>query len=113
MIQAIHDVAEGRAVLDPNVTEGVFRRIVGHESALTDHELEVLKELANGKSSRDVAERLHISEDRIKTYIENIHRRLDVRSTWQPSFDPDSRLLLAGCVILGVAILLLLFGRAL
>lgn len=80
VIQAIHDVAEGRAVLDPNVTEGVFGRIGGRDQhALTDRELTVLQELADGNATRGVAEHIHVSEETVKTYLKNIYRKLDVR----------------------------------
>ena len=80
IIQAIHDVAEGRAVLDPNVTEGVFGRIGGRDQhALTDCELTVLQELADGNATRGVAEHIHVSEETVKTYLKNIYKKLDVR----------------------------------
>src|SRR3712207_9035812 len=45
VVAAIHDVADGRSVLDPNVTEGVFGRIGGRaRGALTDRELTVLQQ---------------------------------------------------------------------
>lgn len=77
--QAIQDVAEGRAVLDPNVTEGIFGRISGKDPhALTDRELSVLQELSHGKSTREVAERIHVSEETVKTYLKQIFRKLGV-----------------------------------
>ena len=80
VVQAIHDVAEGRSVLDPNVTEGIFGRIGGKDPrALTDRELEVLQELAHGNSTREVAEHIHVSEETVKTYLKQIFRKLQVR----------------------------------
>ncbi|MEA2477274.1 MAG: hypothetical protein QOC87_1473 [Actinomycetota bacterium] len=80
VLQAIRDVAEGRSVLDPNVTEGIFGRIGKRDPrALSDRELEVLQELSHGKSTREVAEHLHVSEETVKTYLKQIFRKLDVR----------------------------------
>ena len=80
VIAAIHDVAEGRSVLDPNVTEGVFGRIGGRaRGALTDRELTVLQQLTHGKSTREVAEHIHVSEETVKTYLKQIFRKLEVR----------------------------------
>ena len=74
MLQAIQDVAEGRSVLDPNVTEGVFGRLGGRDSdALSD------RELTYGKSTREVAEHIHVSEETVKTYLKQIYRKLSVR----------------------------------
>jgi DNA-binding NarL/FixJ family response regulator len=79
MEQAIRDVAEGRSVLDPNVTEGIFGRISGRNpQALSDRELTVLQELSHGKSTREVAETIHVSEETVKTYLKQIFRKLDV-----------------------------------
>jgi DNA-binding NarL/FixJ family response regulator len=80
VVQAIRDVVEGRSVLDPNVTEGIFGRIGGRDpQALTDRELTVLQQLTYGKSTREVAEHIHVSEETVKTYLKQIFRKLDVR----------------------------------
>jgi DNA-binding NarL/FixJ family response regulator len=79
VVQALRDVAEGRSVLDPNVTEGIFGRISGKDPyALSDRELAVLQELSHGKSTRQVAESVHVSEETIKTYLKQIFRKLGV-----------------------------------
>ncbi|CAN5727037.1 response regulator transcription factor [soil metagenome] len=80
VMEAIQDVKEGRRVLDPNVTEGVFGRISGRDHrALTDREMTVLQELSDGRSTREVAENIHVSEETVKTYLKQIFRKLGVR----------------------------------
>lgn len=80
VVQAIKDVADGRSVLDPNVTEGIFGRIGGKDPrALSDREMAVLQELAHGRTTREVAGELHVSEETVKTYLKQIFRKLDVR----------------------------------
>jgi DNA-binding NarL/FixJ family response regulator len=80
VIQAILDVVEGKSVLDPHVTEGIFGRIGGRDHrALSDRELLVLQELTHGKSTKEVAGNMHISEETVKTYLKQIFRKLDVR----------------------------------
>jgi DNA-binding NarL/FixJ family response regulator len=79
VVRAIRDVGEGRAVLDPNVTEGIFGRISGKDpQALSDRELEVLQEISHGKTTREVAELIHVSEDTVKTYLKAVYRKLGV-----------------------------------
>lgn len=79
VVRAIRDVGQGRAVLDPNVTEGIFGRISGKDPhALSDRELEVLQEISHGKSTREVAELIHVSEDTVKTYLKAVYRKLGV-----------------------------------
>jgi DNA-binding NarL/FixJ family response regulator len=78
--RAIKDVFHGRAVLDPNVTDGIFGRIGGRDPhALTDRELTVLQQLTHGKSTRAVAGHIHVSEETVKTYLKQIFRKLEVR----------------------------------
>lgn len=80
LVKGIRDVAEGRSVLDPNVTEGIFGRIGGKDiRALSDRELTVLQELTHGKSTREVAEHIHVSEETVKTYLKQIFKKLGVR----------------------------------
>ena len=80
VVRAIREVAEGRSVLDPNVTEGVFGRIGARDPhALTDRELTVLQQLTHGRSTRQVAEHIHVSEETVKTYLKQIFRKLGVR----------------------------------
>jgi LuxR family maltose regulon positive regulatory protein len=47
---------------------------------LTDRELQVLRLLALGLSSTEVAEQLVISVETVRSYIKAIYRKLDVHS---------------------------------
>lgn len=80
VVQAIRDVAEGRSFLDPNVTEGIFGRIGGKDKqALSDREMTVLQELSHGRSTKEIAQEIHISEETVKTYLKHIFKKLEVR----------------------------------
>lgn len=80
VVDAIRNVSEGKSVLDPNVTEGIFGRIGNKDPrALTDRELEVLQSLAYGHSTKQVAGGIHVSEETVKTYLKQIYRKLQVR----------------------------------
>ncbi len=50
VIQAIHDVAEGRSVLDPSVTEGIFGRIGGKDPDATDRSRIAVSPAPRGRS---------------------------------------------------------------
>lgn len=79
VVWAINEVMEGRQVLDPGVTEGIFGRIGGKgPHALTDRELTALQEMAHGKSTRQIASDMGLSEDTVKTYLKQIFRKLAV-----------------------------------
>lgn len=47
---------------------------------LSDRELDVLTELARGRSNRDITARLHITEHTVKFHVANILSKLGVRS---------------------------------
>ena len=80
LVRAIEDVAAGRSVLDPSVTGGIFGRIGARDpAALSDRELAVLQEISHGRSTREIAEEIGISEDTVKTYLKQIYRKLGVR----------------------------------
>ena len=60
------------------------RRTVGHlADALSERELEVLRLLADGLESNEIAERLVIAVDTARKHIKNIYSKLDVHSRWE------------------------------
>lgn len=78
--RAMRDVVAGNQVLDPLVTRGVFGKLSDREpDSLSDRELEVLQEISRGKSTREVAESIFLSEETVKTYLKQIFRKLRVR----------------------------------
>jgi DNA-binding NarL/FixJ family response regulator len=52
----------------------------GHESALSDREMEVIVLVAHGFSNRQVATQLHISEATVKRHLSNIYEKIGVGS---------------------------------
>jgi len=50
---------------------------------LSDRELEVLMLLAEGLSNQDIADRLYISKNTVKTHLSNIFSKLDARRRTQ------------------------------
>lgn len=60
------------------------RRTGGHiADALSMRELEVLRLLADGLESNEIAERLVIAVDTARKHIKNIYSKLDVHSRWE------------------------------
>ncbi|QIK69004.1 hypothetical protein G7062_01325 [Erysipelothrix sp. HDW6C] len=54
-----------------------------NQEQLTEREVEVLKALAQGKTNREIAERLFISLATVKTHLINLYRKLEVSSRVQ------------------------------
>lgn len=83
VIDAITSVAQGRSLLDPDVTGKVLERVRrGREdedpafASLTDQERKVLEHLAEGKTNRDIGEALFLSEKTVKNYVSRILDKL-------------------------------------
>ncbi len=72
--------AMGKRDLSPTPT----RRTIGHlADDLSERELEVLRLLADGLESNEIAERLVIAVDTARKHIKNIYSKLDVHSRWE------------------------------
>jgi DNA-binding NarL/FixJ family response regulator len=50
---------------------------------LTDRELEVLTEVARGRSNREIADELYLSEATVKTHVTHILGKLNLRDRVQ------------------------------
>lgn len=57
----------------------IENRLAAYQS-LTHREKSVMKELTSGNSSKDIAERLHISVFTLETHKKNIFRKFDIKS---------------------------------
>ncbi|AXO34403.1 response regulator transcription factor [Micromonospora sp. B006] len=92
LLHGIRTVASGAALLAPEVT----RQLVGRYAArirpaegtpadvgLTPRELEVLRLIAEGLSNGEIAARLVISQETVKTYVSRILTKLDLRDRVQ------------------------------
>ena len=75
---------EGGAAMTPGIALRVlqsFRKSSsGEEPNLTTREQQVLKLLVEGLSGPDVARRLGVSENTMRTHIKNVYRKLNVKS---------------------------------
>jgi two-component system response regulator DevR len=83
VIDAITAVAQGRSLLDPDVTGKVLERVRrgrGDEdpafASLTEQERKVLEQLAEGRTNREIGEALFLSEKTVKNYVSRILDKL-------------------------------------
>lgn len=80
--QVLHDAvlatAAGKRTLAPEVAALLAERITRPEVALSGRELEILEALATGKSNKELAQRLFISEATVKTHLIHIYQKLGV-----------------------------------
>ena len=82
--KALKAVSRGETVIDPRVAGSVLSRLRhGKEPptpALPPHQLAVLRLMSQGFSNREIAERLRLSENTIKGYVQEILRRLEAKN---------------------------------
>ncbi len=61
-------------------TDNKFSEEKANEFQLSEREVEVLKLIASGYKNAEIAERLFVSQNTIKTHIKNIYVKLDVKN---------------------------------
>ncbi|HEY0872564.1 MAG TPA: response regulator transcription factor [Vicinamibacterales bacterium] len=82
LLAAVRTVGRGRPYIDP----GVSRQIVSAGTSpddLTARELDVLRQLAFGRSNREIAAALDISEETVKTHVGRVLGKLQVENRAQ------------------------------
>jgi DNA-binding NarL/FixJ family response regulator len=93
LFDAVRVVARGDALLAPNVTKrliGEFARLRPSRAPqpdrlreLTPRETEVLRLVAEGMSNAEIAERLVVSEETVKTHVSRVLTKLGLRDRAQ------------------------------
>jgi DNA-binding NarL/FixJ family response regulator len=84
LVASIIAVHQGNANFHPKVTPALMGRpavkkeIENPFSMLTKREQEVLREIAKGRSNKEIAAELHITEQTVKTHVSNVLAKLEV-----------------------------------
>jgi DNA-binding NarL/FixJ family response regulator len=74
LVETIRSVHGGRKVIPPEIA--VEMAVHHADDALTEREVEVLREVAAGNANKMVAQRLAISEETVKAHMKNILSKL-------------------------------------
>ncbi len=94
LLAAVRVVADGEALLAPNVTRRLIEQVVRRPDApalqtppgmdqLTEREREVLTAVAQGLSNAEIAEALYMSHATAKTHVSRVLTKLDARDRAQ------------------------------
>jgi len=92
LLAFVRAAGEGDALLDPAITRRLVERYVhprshggatGKLAELTPRELEVLSQVARGRSNAEIAGHLYLSEATVKTHVSRILAKLDLRDRVQ------------------------------
>ena len=80
VLRALREVAAGRSVVDPGVVQRLVQRRVSHAESplrtLTARELEVLREMAEGRTNAAIAATLYLSESTVEKHVNAIFTKL-------------------------------------
>jgi two-component system, NarL family, response regulator DevR len=86
LAEAIERVARGESLLDPSVTEKVLARMrslasgEGDElAALSAQEKKILALIAEGKTNKEIAKEVFLSDKTVKNYVSSILSKLNLR----------------------------------
>lgn len=89
LVDAIRQVAAGKSLLDPAVTERLLTRLREGEpederlASLTDRERDVLSLIADGMTNREIGAELFLSEKTVKNYVSGLFAKLGMQRRTQ------------------------------
>ncbi len=89
LINAIRQVASGKSLLDPSVTERVLERLRNGNkgsnelSGLTGQEKTILNLIGEGMTNRQIGEQMHLAEKTIKNYVTGLLAKLGMERRTQ------------------------------
>src|SRR4051794_776220 len=85
LIDGIKAVASGQSILDPRVTQAVLRQLTTPpaspgpgEEALSPQERRILEHVVEGKTNKQIAVAMGISDKTVKNYLSNAFQKLQV-----------------------------------
>ena len=87
--KAINCIMEGESYIQPSLIPALNSRLISRDTdkekieSLTNRELEVLIQVANGMFNKEIALALDISERTVKNHISNIFKKIEVSDRTQ------------------------------
>lgn len=87
--KAIRAVRDGENYIQPSLIPTLNHQLMNRDTdkdkvaSLTNRELEVLIQVANGMFNKEIATNLHISERTVKNHISNIFKKIEVSDRTQ------------------------------
>jgi DNA-binding NarL/FixJ family response regulator len=88
LADAIEGVARGESMLDPAVTMRVLEEVrksaagkskASPEAQLTENEQKILHLISEGKTNREIAAEIYLSDKTVKNYVSNILSKLNMK----------------------------------
>jgi len=82
LLAAVRAVARGKTYIDPSVSGQILRAAAPNDD-LTPREIEVLRQLALGRSNKEIADALSIGDETVKSHVGNVFSKLQVENRAQ------------------------------
>lgn len=82
LLAAVRAVARGKTYIDPSVGRQLLEATAAHDD-LTAREIEVLRQLALGRSNKEIADELAIGDETVKTHVGHVFSKLQVENRAQ------------------------------
>jgi DNA-binding NarL/FixJ family response regulator len=85
LVRSIERVGKGESLLDPEMTERLFRKIRGEAEEdpllgrLSPQERRILDLIAEGMTNREIADELFLAEKTVKNYVSNLLGKLEMK----------------------------------
>lgn len=93
LLRALREAAAGRPALHPEVQQQLMREVAAKPSSsreqslphasLTEREVDILRLIADGRSNKEIAAALYLTEGTIKGYVSTIFDKLNVEDRTQ------------------------------
>jgi DNA-binding NarL/FixJ family response regulator len=86
LVAALEKIGRGESLVDPALMQKVFARVRAASrkaedeafASLTDQELKILALVAKGKTNREIAEAVYLSEKTVRNYVSSILSKLNL-----------------------------------
>ncbi|HKJ26018.1 MAG TPA: response regulator transcription factor [Anaerolineales bacterium] len=88
LINALEAIGRGEALLDPALTQKVFKRVREASrkatdeafATLSDQEMRILSLISEGKTNKEIAADIFLSEKTVRNYVSSILSKLSLRT---------------------------------
>jgi DNA-binding NarL/FixJ family response regulator len=85
LVEGLRRLAQGNLVVDPVMAELLMANLLEprpcrEHDELTERDLELLRLLGEGRTNREIAQAVFLSEKTVKNYLSRLFRKLGVRS---------------------------------
>jgi len=88
LVTAVRQILNGNLFLSPEIGNQMIMKLAGNKAAqsndplelLSDRELEVFELTGKGESTREIAEKLHVSVKTVESYRARIKEKMDLNS---------------------------------